>query len=696
MPTDPKSNRSLTSSATLLIFCILIFSIYSNTLDASWHLDDYHIIPQNPGVHLTDLSFASITKAATADPWTGDRLFRPVAMVSFAMNWLIHQEALAGYHIVNIVIHVATAFVLFLCILALLKAPRLNHVANESRYFIALTAALLWALNPLQVQAVTYIVQRMASLAALFSISGILFYLRARRDTKRWSRVFHFGCCGLMFLLALGSKENAIVMPLSIFLVELVCFQHVAFRMPTPKTVIALTVGTLLLGILAVGVLFVSWGGAWEFLSGLYAKRPFSLTERLLTETRILWHYLSLLFYPTPTRLSIEHDVVLSTSLIHPWTTLLSILALMALIGNALAGIRKYPLLTLAVLFFFINHIPESTVLPMELVFEHRNYLPSMFLFVPIAAAIKRAIDRYREHNRPMAIFLTTCVALLMVGFGSGTYIRNMAWASELTLWQDAHQKSPLSPRPLVNLAFHYFEPNGRMDIAVALNRKALQLMEGQSRQIEALCYNNIGNYHRAMGEYDEALRIYDQALTTDPDFVDAQFGTAVVLSMKGQIQEALEGVDGLIAKHGEQERYLELKGLILVAQNRPDAALAIFRQALSRHPTSRNALINIGATMTMAGYNKQADWFLSLCRRLHPTDGLAMMIDVINLLNMGNTAKAASTVDKWIDENGMASIEADIKGYTDTPLAFPLPYQNFTQLLSERLIVKTESLNAS
>jgi hypothetical protein len=178
-------------------------------------------------------------------------------------------------------------------------------------------------------------------------------------------------------------------------------------------------------------------GNSFSFIDG-FQGRPFSLYERLLSEPRIVLFYLSLIFYPLPGRLSIEHDITLSTSLFNPWTTLPAILFHLILIGFGLSQIKKRPLLALAILFFYLNHVIESTIIPLELIFEHRNYLPSLFLFLPVAAGFKKLLDIYQEKNRVFRSVLLYSSVLIIIIIGAGTYIRNMAWATEKALWEDA------------------------------------------------------------------------------------------------------------------------------------------------------------------------------------------------------------------------------------------------------------------
>ena len=203
--------------AFILLF-FLIFIIYSNTFQASWHFDDYPNIVDNSCLHLKDLNPQSLLIAAG--------LHRPIPNLTFAVNWYFSKSNVTGYHVVNIIIHFMTAFILFLTILNLFKSPNLNNKYQGSEYFIALLTAAFWAINPIQTQAVTYIVQRMASISAMFYILGIYFYLKGRVNKSRFNQAFFFLCCLICYLLALGSKENGVTLPVALLLIEFIFFQN--------------------------------------------------------------------------------------------------------------------------------------------------------------------------------------------------------------------------------------------------------------------------------------------------------------------------------------------------------------------------------------------------------------------------------------------------------------------------------------
>jgi len=441
----------------LVIISASIFLIYFNSLEASWHLDDYQNITQNARIHLTDGGLASIIEYVKSIQLVG-RDARPLSRFSFAVNWYFGRNDPFGYHLVNIVIHIFSSFFLYCTILSIRRTPNFQFVSSARNYYkISLLAALLWAINPIQTQAITYIVQRMAALAAMFYILAMYLYIMARMSDNSAKRNLLFFSCFLSAVCAFASKENAVTLPITLLLAEFLFFQDLS-----RKKIRNLFWGAMLTAGLAMAGLGVAIFFKGDFQGLLnYNFRYFSPVERLLTEPRVVLYYLSQIFYPVPTRLSIEHDIVVSSSLFSPWTTLPAIILICSLIGIGLYNIQRRPMLAFAVLFFFLNHVIESSVIGLELVFEHRNYLPSFFLFVPVAAGIMGLVDYYREKNKLIHHAVITFMVFIIIGFGAGTCIRNLAWQSEKSLWQDAVGKAPNSGRAWHNLALGHYATAG-------------------------------------------------------------------------------------------------------------------------------------------------------------------------------------------------------------------------------------------
>jgi hypothetical protein len=281
----------------------LILAIYANTFDASWQLDDKPNIIHNHFLHIEDLRPESLINTFFTQPKnpleTGNKLHRPTANLTFALNWYFGKDAVTGYHAVNLAIHLLTAFLLFLTILNLCRSPNLSDKFDDRAYLIALLTAAMWAVHPIQTQAVTYIVQRMTALAAMFYILGILCYVKCRLSRSSLHRILLLLGCGLAFLFALGSKENTATLPAALLLVEVTCFQDMGRKRARWAFVGGSIVGGLVLIVLSVWLFLPDHPVA--FIKN-FGYRPFSLAERLLSEPRIVLFYLSLIFYPLPGR----------------------------------------------------------------------------------------------------------------------------------------------------------------------------------------------------------------------------------------------------------------------------------------------------------------------------------------------------------------------------------------------------------
>jgi Tfp pilus assembly protein PilF len=611
--------------AFALLF-LLIFIIYSNTFRASWHLDDYHNIIQNAALRIEDLQprtiFQTFFTTSEEDFVLKKKLYRPLVCLSFALNWYVAKDNLFGYHLVNIGIHFLTAFILFLTILNLFRSPCLKNRHQDSEYFIALFSAVLWAVNPLQTQAVTYIVQRMASLAAMFYLLGIYLYLRGRLNQVRLNQALCYVGCFLSYALALASKENAAIFPLALMLVEIIFFQDLS-RPKVRKALFGITLaGGVLLLLFGIFVFF--HGEPLNFLNA-YENRLFTPLQRLLTEPRILIFYLSQLFYPVPTRLSIEHHLPVSTSLFSPWTTLPSILVVMVLIGFGIALMRKRPILSFSILFFFLNHLIESSFIGLELIFEHRNYLPSLFLFFPVSVALKALTDHYRYRKSAMHLILVSFLILMMVGLGMGTYIRNLAWATEKSLWEDAIRKAPTMTRPYHNLAWGYYERRGQLDEAMKLYQKALNLMK-HNNQGRSMVLNNVANLYYRKGDFSKACKFWEMALKLNPNNGAFEYRLAMGLTKTGDLKKALFYVDKILQKYPGHQNSLYRKGEILLKLKKTDEALVYFRQALKLKPMDTATLAQIGVSCRLSGYYDRAEWFLKAALARNSQDMMVLL----------------------------------------------------------------------
>jgi Tfp pilus assembly protein PilF len=633
-----------TSAGAFLLLSALCLLVYGNSFDASWHLDDYSNITQNPSVHITEWGWESLLKPIQAGLKDG-RLDRPVASLTFALNWLFGQDSPAGYHLVNLALHILTGWLLFLTVCALYRTPRMRGASASDIPFICLLGTVFWAVNPVQTQAVTYIVQRMALLAAVFSILGLLAYVRCRLAAASGERMAWALVCAASFFLGIGSKENAIVQPLVLVMAEIAFFQDLSKAETRRRLAIFGISGCL--AVFGLGVLIFLKGDPAAVLS--YSNRYFTPWERLLTQARVLLFYVSLLFYPAPTRLSIEHDVILSTSLVSPWTTLPCLAIILALIGLSVFQLKKRPLVAFATLFFFIHHLVESTVIGLELIFEHRNYLPSMFIFFPIAGGLKRLLNHYHPRSGTMVWALRAFIVLLVVGLGSGTYVRNQTWFSEQSLWEDAAGKAPTASRPLHNLAWGHYERMGDYATALRLYEAAMKGTKTNIHQ-ESIILNNMASIYYTVRDYRKAEDFWRQSIDSHPDYPETYYRLALALTRQDKLDEAGRRLDQLLAKHPAHAFGTNLKGIVLFRQGNYAESLSFFKQALKAKPTQLAATINLGSVYLQIGEPSKAMWFFKRADARNPGQKLSLLWMAFQESASGNPDQAGRCLDRLLD----------------------------------------------
>ncbi len=320
------SRRSL-----LGLIPVLILLIYSNTWDASFHLDDDINIVENRAIQIKTLDLSSLIRAGFQSPLPN----RFVANMSFALNYYFGGLHAFGYHWINTLIHLGTAFFLYLFLSQTFSLQRLSRsipFPGEA----AAVAALLWAVHPVQTQSVTYIVQRMTSLSAFFYLLAFILYIQGRKKMEGGRFVspsrfgyWYFGS-GAAALLSLGSKETAITLPMMIVLYDFLFFSG-EDREKIKKAVpfyLMLLIGTGVIALLYLWGATGVFGALQKGISKQYGVDYVPWDLRLMTGARVLVYYLSLLLFPHPSRLNLDYDFPLSYSILHPPTTLLSAIAL--------------------------------------------------------------------------------------------------------------------------------------------------------------------------------------------------------------------------------------------------------------------------------------------------------------------------------------------------------------------------------
>jgi Flp pilus assembly protein TadD len=687
--TSPDTARGSTHRQlliTVLVIVALVITAYSNSLDASWHFDDEQNIVKNRRLHLTELTPEAIGRTFFADPDESGSLYRPVACLSFAINYYFGKDRVFGYHLVNLAIHLTAAVFLLLFLCRTLELPLLREKTGPSAMLIAALATLLWALNPIQTQAVTYIVQRMASMAGMFTIMALYFYLRGR--TAVVGRTGFYLLCAACGILAVGSKENAVMLPVSLLLFDLILIQGVS-KKSLKKAGLILPLLILVLFGFALIIAGPTFFDSGRFLAG-YQNRGFTLGERLLTEPRIVIFYLSQLLFPAPGRFSLVRPVTPSSGLFSPPATFLSILAILALIGAAAALVKKRPLLSFAVLFFFANHLVESTVLPLELVYEHRNYIPSMFLFAPPAAWIVSAADRAKR--RWAAALLFAALALVVSGFGYGTYVRNFDWKTEETLWLDAVEKFPTSARAYHNLG-RYYADRRQFPMALYAYQLALQQADPTYGQRRHVTLFNMALIYQALGDPDTAEARLRKAIELQPDYARAYTNLALIVAAGGKTPEAAALLHRAVELDPRLEEARTNLGYILILLGRTQEAIGVLKESLEMNPKDAKALYDLGIAYDKAGNGEKASECFEKVLFRAPEDVMPRLFLAETYMKMGKEEAARQTIElladflrpdqlprvpALLDQNGA------METLPDRQLVLPLLQEIFPQLFGK------------
>jgi tetratricopeptide (TPR) repeat protein len=335
---------------------------------------------------------------------------------------------------------------------------------------------------------------------------------------------------------------------------------------------------------LTAALFFLGQDPVGRILAG-YEIRNFSLGERLLTELRVVVFYLGQLLYPAPSRLSLEHDFPISQSLLAPPTTIFAALFLAVLLFLAvkLAGRRR--LFSFAILWYLGNLLIESSVIGLEIIFEHRNYLPSMFVVVALVTIVDRLIEPAKAK-----IALTLGVALI---FSFWTYQRSRVWGDEELLIRDSLGKAPNSFRLHYNLGT-ILAADGRHAEAIEAYHRALQVYPRDSNTRRAkdlnLVYTNLGNALSRTGKFFEADKAYYQALRYNPGDGYAYLGLGINLLQEGKYQLSEDNFRKALLTTNDPTVHFDIRiglGLTSWRQGGLDEALGHFKAALRLQPGS-------------------------------------------------------------------------------------------------------------
>jgi hypothetical protein len=437
-----------------LIAALLTGVIYAPGLSGGLYLDSAKLYQveqvyreQGADVELRDLGFTN-------------QYGRVIPQLTFYLNIAIEDGVNPyGIKLTNVFIHALNALLVYLLASILLERTRYR----DQRHLLAAAVGFAWLIAAVNVSGVLYAVQRMNQLATLFSLAALIFYLKLRgAPSWRSASVGRLLACvtgvGALSVVAFACKENALLIPVFIVLIEWFLFPELPRWLRTRTGIATLIAAT------AVLIALLGWMLPGSSLMD-FSARTFTLQERVLTEARILWIYMGQLILPTSTATGLYQDgIPVSTGFFSPLSTAVAIAGITGLILFAIRfrGHEYVGIIAFGIAFFLAGHLLESTVFPLELYYEHRNYLPSFGLYLSFAVSVYWLL---RSMRQPYAIGI---VLVYVAGVANVAHAKSVTWSDRGQALRIAMQRDYLSPRAASETAQIHLE-EGRIDAAVEL-----------------------------------------------------------------------------------------------------------------------------------------------------------------------------------------------------------------------------------
>jgi tetratricopeptide (TPR) repeat protein len=540
----------------LLLFTISLI-VYFNSFSVPFYLDDFPSIVENTAIH-------DITEPGKI--W-GFYFPRFIGYLSFSLNYAVGGTSTLGYHMVNFFIHFLAGISIFYLTRFLLIATVLKATIHKDRaqsdsyikknslylYTIPFIAALIFLINPQQTQAVTYIVQRLSSMAALFYLAALVSYCYARINSKYVFFLFTLFFAGLAFF----SKQNTATLPLAIALIEFTFFQPPGKIQWEKAMLIALPVMAVF-GFAALYFFDLSMDKL-DAIFRSYHTESLTRVQYFATQTLVVWHYIRQFFIPLD--LHLDYDFPVQQSLF----SIKVLLALGAHIGVLLFAFiirKKHAIIFFAISFYYLTLMVESSIIPItDIVFEHRTYLPNAGLSMLVAMCFYLLFQQ-QSLQKPALVLL----ALLLAWFSYLTFARNTVWADQIRFYQNETKLSPNKERVWADLGKYYL--------------KEKQYNEALKSFGTALNLGKEGNTINALPT--TLLNTYFALLYTNQLDKAAYFETLIPLD--------------LLSRHDKAVFYF-MQGNRLAKISEHEEAQKSYRQALKINPSYLNAKANLAAT---------------------------------------------------------------------------------------------------
>lgn len=602
-------------------FCLLaglVFAAYYPGLHGPFLLDDWATLP-SLGAYGPVNNFKAFVSYITSG--IAGISGRPLALATFLIDAHHWPADPWPFKLTNVILQLLNGFLLAWL---LARLTRFQGFDRRKAAWVGMLGAGLWMAHPLFVSTTLYVVQRMAMLAAFFVFAGLVCYVagRERLITGRRKSAYLLMVTGIAggTLLGFLSKENAALLPLLALVLEMTVLRKGAPDPSKPATVPSLTFRSIFLWLPTAFILaYLLW--QLRDISTVVPSRDFSIGTRLLTESRVLVEYLYLLVIPHAWTHGLFTVVPLSRDLLHPWTTLPAIALILALLAGAFLVRRRWPVIAAAVLFFLAGQALESTTIPLELYYEHRNYLPAALLFWPLAIWFVRGPGG--RSLRYSSVVISFIVLLTLTG------LRANLWGNPTRLSLTWMRLNPGSVRAVV-MGANTLESLGKNRLAyqrlyIASHAHPNNISAALAR-VDAACRlgratpDDVRALIRAAGHDWSRLHLLYESLSNriGGNETCPGFGTDAI----ARIVTSAKNNPHYRGVHGASAKLYLLRGQLLLKTDHPDTAFLAFSSALKSRPSPDLAL-TASAYLLNAGYPGKAgqilDKYQMLPRHLPP-----------------------------------------------------------------------------
>jgi Tfp pilus assembly protein PilF len=623
-------NQDFLKKYAIILIAVIGIIAYANSFNNSFQFDDgYHIID---GTKIKNMD--NVLKISH---WQGIGN-RPFSFLTLAIDYKLADKDKSGrpdstvFHISNLLFHILAGFFAFLLTLEIMSLSifKKNKVITENKIFIALFTAFIFVAHPIQTQAVTYIIQRMAVLAGMFYMWSVLLYIRGRKihleikSNTNWKPYAYYAGAFIAGFLSFLSKQNGITFLLAFILVEILFIRNEQLKIDRKFLIVF---SSAVFVIIAIGLLIKGIPAEYEKISR---------SQYLITQFRVMAKYWQLLFLPVNQHL--DYYFRISNGL----NGITEILGLLLHLGIIAFGVilfrKKWMIASFGIFWFYLTLSVESSIIPIrDVIFEHRLYTTVL----GFGFAISYLVFYYLRSKK--AVYPVIALSLLTVVYIGASLNRNSVWKNPYTLWSDSVKKSPKRERAWYWLATYHMEQKD-MENAMKCFDKSVEC-----NPIFPLAYNGRGNLKKETGDMSGALKDYDMAIKLDPRYVAAFYNRGIVYAATEKLEKAIKDYDKSIELGNKSSTVYYNRGNAKRRNRNFEAAIKDYNTSIKIDPYNPLAYFNRGLTNAKLNKHEEAITDIDRAIKLDPKNHLFYNGKGVSQISLNKYTEAVDNFSKSI-----------------------------------------------